>query len=144
MIKILLKELQKFDFKVYGSFIDKKEFKRIMKIVDPDKLYNYILKTLLDMAKPLKGAEVIIDSRSDAEAMHRAGRYLQKELDGDGTRNISIKFEDSVGEDLLQLADLIVGAINRSMQPEREDAEDYISIFRDKVKKIEQMTEFDC
>ena len=57
-----------------------------------------------------------------------------------GALDLKIKFEDSVATDLLQLADLVAGAVNRSLQPDKTDAQRYIEIFRGKIVKLKKLT----
>ena len=50
-----------------------------------------------------------------------------------------IFIDDSVTTSLLQLADLIAGSINRSLQPSKTDSQEYISIFRNKIAGIRKI-----
>ena len=61
-------------------------------------------------------------------------------MNGDQSKNLKITIQDSVRTDLLQLADLIAGSINRSLQLDKTDHKDYISIFEDKIVEIRKIT----
>ena len=71
--------------------------------------------------------------------MKNTKTYLRCEINGDKAKKLDIKFDDSVTTDLLQLADLIAGSINRSLQSDKTDSKDYISIFEDKIVKIRKI-----
>ena len=105
---------------------------------DREKLYNWTIKELLQEI-PLETAKITIDGRSSKQNMKNTKTYLRREINGDNTKKLDIKFDDSVTTDLLQLADLIAGSINRSLQPDKTDSKDYISIFKDKIVKIQKI-----
>lgn len=139
----MLRRANKYDFSVYAVYIEKKDFREItpkmVPFFDREKLYNWVIKELLKEI-PLETAKITIDGRSSKQHMKSTKTYLNHEINGAGTKRLDIKFEDSVKTDLLQLADLIVGSINRSLQPDKTDSKTYISIIEGKVVKIQKIT----
>jgi hypothetical protein len=138
VIKELLDIVVKYDFTVRAVYIDKAEFANIMPIIDQSKLYNWTIKELLDKA-PLRDARVRIDGRSSKAYMRAASTYLRKELNKHTHKVNTIRFEDSISSDLMQLADVVAGSINRSLQKNKTDAKDYIKIFKAKIEDIEKI-----
>jgi hypothetical protein len=134
-IKELLRTVVKYDFMVSAVYIDKAEFSGIMPIIDRSKLYNWTIKELLE-SLPLKNARVRIDGRSSKEYMREASSYLRKELNKKSHKVLNVRFEDSSRNDLIQLADIIAGSINRSLQKDKTDSKDYLSIIKPKVTHI--------
>lgn len=66
--------------------------------------------------------------------------YLRHELNSNNDLNLDIKFEESVKTNLLQLADLVAGAINRSLQPDKTDSKTYLKIIRKKIVSLRKIT----
>lgn len=138
----MLRRISEYDFQVYAVYIEKSDFREITPAMAPffdrEKLYNWTIKELLQEI-PLETAKITIDGRSSKQNMKNTKTYLRREINGDNTKKLDIKFDDSVTTDLLQLADLIAGSINRSLQPDKTDSKDYISIFKDKIVKIQKI-----
>ena len=139
----MLTRVKPYDFKVYAVYIEKSDFREISPTLAPffdkEKLYNWTIKELLREI-PLNTAKITIDGRSSKQHKKNTATYLRREINGDNSKKLEFKFDDSVTTDLLQLADLIAGSINRSLQPDKTDSKDYISIFKDKIVKIQKIT----
>ena len=138
----MLRRINDYDFKVYAVYIEKKDFREItpamVPFFDREKLYNWTIKELLREI-PLETAKITIDGRSTKQHKKDTATYLRREINGANSKKLEFKFDDSVTTDLLQLADLIVGSINRSLQPDKTDSKTYISIFKDKIVKIRKI-----
>ena len=134
----LLRMVSDYDFQVYAVFIDKASFWRTAPIINQEKLYDWTIKELIAMM-PIKEAKIEIDGRSGKQNMRRMATYLRREINYDGSKKIEIKFEDSVDDNLIQLADLIAGSINRSMT-NKTDSKVYIDIISNKISTIKRIT----
>ena len=97
--------------------------------------YDIILRNI-----PLETAKITIDGRATKQYQKATATYLRREINNDNSKKLEFKFDDSVTTDLLQLADLIAGSINRSLQPDKTDSKTYISILKDKIIKIQKIT----
>ena len=135
LVEKLLTIVAKYDFRASAIYIDKSKTKESFYSIDRPKLYNWAMKELL-VRLPLKDARIRIDGRSSKEHMRQTSTYLRKELNKDSHRILNIKFEDSVRNDLIQLADLIAGSVNRSLQKDRADAGDCLRIIMNKIDAI--------
>lgn len=133
----LLKVVSEYDFQIYAAYVDKTGFRQTAPIIDKEKLYNWAIKELLSII-PLKEAKIEIDGRSSKQNMRRTATYLRREINRDGSKKLVIKFEDSVNDNLIQLADLIAGSINRSMT-DKTDSNVYIDIIKNKISKIKRI-----
>ncbi|MBR2989693.1 DUF3800 domain-containing protein [Candidatus Saccharibacteria bacterium] len=127
-----------YDFKIYAVYVDKSSFRQIGATIDKEKLYNWTIKELLSIV-PLKNAKIEIDGRSSRQNMNRTASYLRHEINIDGTRKLDIRFENSTKDNLIQLADLIAGSINRSMNMDKTDSKTYIDIIRGKISEIKRI-----
>ena len=123
IIMELLKIVSMYDFGIYAVYLDKKSFRQTASLIDKEKLYNWTIKELLLMM-PLNNAKIEIDGRSSGQNMRRTASYLRHEINGDRTKKIDIRFEDSVKDSMIQLADLIAGSINRSLCKEKRIRKD--------------------
>ena len=143
VVSEMLRRARNYDFKIYAVYLEKSDFREITPAMAPffdrEKLYNWTIKELLREI-PLETAKITIDGRSSKQHKKDTATYLRREVNGDNSKKLEFKFDDSVTTDLLQLADLIAGSINRSLQPDKTESKDYISIFSDKIVKIQKIT----
>ena len=139
----MLGRANKYDFKVYAVYIEKNNFREItpalVPFFDREKLYNWMIKELLKEIAPAD-AKITIDGRSSRQYKKDTTTYLRREIKSGNSSKIEFKFEDSVRTDLLQLADLVAGSVNRSLQLNKTDVRKYISVFRNKIVKIRKIT----
>ena len=143
VVSEMLHKVSKYNFKVYAVYIEKSDFREItpamISFFDKEKLYNWTIKELLREI-PLEVAKVTIDGRSTKQHKKDTATYLRREINNDNTKKLEFKFDDSVKTDLLQLADLIAGSINRSLQLDKTDSKKYLSIFKNKIVTIKKIT----
>lgn len=138
IVKELLGLVQAYDFQVFAVYVDKSSYERILPVFDKEKLYNWTIKELLTII-PMNEAIVKIDGRSSREHRLRVASYLRHEINVNDHKIRKIKTEDSINDNLIQLADLVAGAINRSMHPEKTDARDYLDVINKKVAQIKRL-----
>ncbi|MBR0460511.1 DUF3800 domain-containing protein [Candidatus Saccharibacteria bacterium] len=139
IIADLLKIISEYDFQIYATYVDKASFRQTSAIIDKQKLYDWTIKELLDII-PIEEAKIEIDGRSSKQNMRKTATYLRREINRNGVKKITIKFEDSTEDNLIQLADLIAGSINRSMT-DKTDAKVYIDIIKNKIIKIKRINQ---
>lgn len=109
--------------KIYGS-----ELRR-----SKESFYNYAIKSVLKYNKgTIKSARLRLDGRGEREFRKRLTVYLRKELGAGIIKNL--RFRDSKNDVLIQLADMVVGSINRYYS-EKGDAKIYFDIIKKKANK---------
>ncbi len=84
----------------------------------------------------LQNASIKIDGSGDKEFKNALTAYLRKRI---GDHKIKkFKFTDSRKDNLIQLADMVVGAIARSYSENRKDANRWLDVLkrRGKIKSI--------
>lgn len=138
IIKELLGLISAFDFDVYAVYVDKNSYRNMLSVIDQEKLYNWTIKELLKRI-PLDGAIVKIDGRSDKQNRRRVASYLRREVNIGQRKIARVSPENSVNDNLIQLADLIAGSINRSMLLDKTDAKEYISIIEGHIVVLEKL-----
>jgi hypothetical protein len=106
--------IQPYSFFYYGIIIDKDPSKLWGKGFEiKESFYKYTCSLVFENAKPyLKDAIVIFDGSGSREFKRQLTRYLRKKVGG-GIRKVKIQASHS--NNLIQLADMVAGAINRSL-----------------------------
>lgn len=100
-----------------------------------ESFYKYACGLVFENAKPyLKDATVIIDGSGSREFKQQLQTYLKKKI---GSTIIKkVKLQSSKSNNLLQLADMVAGAINRSFTL-KEDKEEYRQIIKHKEINVQ-------
>lgn len=87
-----------------------------------DSFYKYTAKLLFENAKPyLRDAAVLIDKSGNREFRKQLEKYLKSRINTDREIIRKVKTEASHSNNLLQLADMICGAVARSYKTEKPD-----------------------
>ena len=67
----------------------------------------------------------------------RVKTYIRQELNTKDYKKVEdFDVRDSRRDNLIQLADIVAGSINRSLQTDKTDSEEYIRIIRNKIIKL--------
>lgn len=84
--------------------------------------YKFACGLVFENAKPyLKNAKVKIDKSGSALFRYELARYLKKKINNVDDHLIKhVKMEQSISNNLLQLADYIAGVINRKVQKKKK------------------------
>jgi hypothetical protein len=134
----LIDFIKGFDFKAYVVVLDKRDINpsRVQKSMVS--LYNHALKELL-LRVSVNDQVVIIDGEAAKKHAGKVRAYLRQNLKANGIEKTTIRFVDSRKDSLVQLADIIAGAVARSYK-DKTDAQKYIKLLKDKIVKIERIT----
>lgn len=98
-----------------------------------DAFYSYFVKQLLAHdGGLLTGAKIRIDGSGDREFRRALAVYLRRELGG---RVADLKMSDSHRDQLIQLADMCIGAIARSVR-DRKDASRWRDMLRPRIDNV--------
>jgi hypothetical protein len=83
--------------------------------------YKYTCKLLFENASPyLSNATVVIDRSGNREFRKQLERYLKEKINTEGDKIRKVRTEDSRSNNLLQLADMISGAVYRSLRGDKK------------------------
>jgi hypothetical protein len=98
--------------------------------------YNFFVKSLLQHdGNALVGARVKIDGSGDREFKRELAAYLKRES-AEG-KIVSVKFAESHRDNLIQLADMVAGAIARSYREgDRNEHDRWRKMLNSKVRNI--------
>ena len=120
------------EYEVWALVVDKKKiYSQTLKRSD-DKFYNFFIKNLLASGADLKDAIVKIDGSGDREFKRKMQKYLTAQLKHKAIK--SFKFINSEKDNLIQLADMVTGAIARSYKKDRSDNDRWRKMIEDKIK----------
>lgn len=88
-----------------------------------ESFYKYTCKFLFQNAKPyLKDASVVIDRSGNREFRQQLERYLKEKTNTEREVIRKVRAEASHANSLLQLADMVCGAVARSFRTDKKDA----------------------
>ena len=127
----------KYEYEVYAIYIDK-NLAKPRPHSKSNRLYNWLLIELLKKM-PINDAKLRIDGRNTKQYMRQTASMIRKELNYKQKILNNIKFVDSRMVTLIQLADLVSGSTNRSLQLDKTDNYKYLNLIRQKVKFIEKV-----
>lgn len=98
--------------------------------------YNFFVKSLLQHDhNALIGARVKIDGSGDREFKRELAAYLKRE--STGGKIVSVKFVESHRDNLIQLADMVAGAIARSYRvDDRNEPDRWRKMLNNKVRNV--------
>jgi hypothetical protein len=105
-----------------------------------ESLYKFPIKLVFQNAKPLlKGATVFFDTCGSREFVRQLGVYLRKHTtEADGSCEIrKMKPERSHNNNLIQLADMVCGAVARSFKGDKKDRLVYRAIIQEKEVRVQ-------
>lgn len=128
-----------YKFSYFAIVVDKEEFIRNNK-TSAEAFYQQACGLVFENAKPhLTEAAVVIDGSRSIYFKQNLQRYLKAKINSPSAaiRHIEqVKVQDSEKNNLLQLADMVCGAVNRSFS-QKPDAQDYRKIIAQREISVE-------
>ena len=134
-----LKLAASFDFKIYAVYIDKSKYPNNYKSPSRESLYNWTTRELLKTI-PLSNADITIDGKYQKEYKLKVQTYLRRGFNIDKKLIKKIKVRDSAHDNLIQLADMIAGSLNRYLEGQKTDAKIYYNIVKKKIVTIKELS----
>lgn len=117
----------KYNFFYYGIVINKDPKKLYGNgFKDKHSFYKYASSLVFENAKEkLNSATVVIDESGNLEFRNQLATYLRRKLNTGSKIIHKVKMQRSEGNNLLQLADYVAGAINRSVMNKKKKSDVY-------------------
>lgn len=103
--------------------------------------YSYVVSLVFQWARPhLQNASVVIDRSSSEDFQKKLARYLKRRTNVAGAVPAirRVKSERSHNNNLLQLADMICGAVARSVRVEKGDSDVYRRLIRHRELNVRE------
>jgi uncharacterized protein DUF3800 len=131
-----LKKVSINNFRARVLVVDKTQITSVELKNNRASFYNYAVKLLLkDAQGKIEDAKIKLDGRGDRTYKRAAGSYLRSQLNRSNSRIIkSLHFVDSKENVLIQLADMISGAVYHASQNLTET--EYQSLIRERIENI--------
>lgn len=106
-------DISRFPFRVRAILVDKSAVQSPELRTETESFYNFFLRQLLQHdGGAMQGANVKVDGSGDAEFKKELSAYLRRQLREGQIEKFT--FVDSRKDNLIQLADMCAGAINRA------------------------------
>jgi len=136
--RMFLETVASYNFFYFGVVMDKTKLTE-RQIQFQVSIYKYACWLLLEAAKPLlNNAIVIVDGGESKSFRHELKSYLFRRLKDDSGKCCikSLRVHDSTKNNLLQLADMVVGAVGRSFSG-KKDSREYRSLITHREMNVE-------
>lgn len=116
----VLRELSLLDYQWAAACFDKSKLTSVG-FADPTTFYRYAFQFLIgDLLTIAWQADIVIDENSTPAFQEQLESYLRRQNSGLPINRIgSVKFSSSSKQRLIQLADLVAGAVRRSVEGDR-------------------------
>ena len=134
-----LKLAANYNFEIYAVYIDKTKFPTNYKYPGKKSLYNWTTRELLKII-PLSNAYITLDGKYQKEYKLRVRSYLRQGFNSNEKQIKKIDVHDSGRDNLIQLADMIAGAINRHLEAQKSDSELYYNIIKKKITTMKELS----
>jgi hypothetical protein len=121
-----------FSFEIWALVVQKRIIYSPALINDDEKFYNYFVKSLISYGAKLKNAKIKIDGSGNRNFRSHLEKYLKRELPKEAIK--SVKFANSQNNNLIQLADMVAGAIARSYKADKADAKRWRTMLESKIE----------
>ena len=128
-----------YNFFYYGIVINKKSSSFSGKeFADKRAFYKYTVGLVFENAKDkLDEAIVIIDQSDSTHFKQQLTKYLREKMNTEKRLIKDVKMQRSQSNNLIQLADYVAGAINRSMLVNKKYATEYRTIISHREIQVE-------
>ncbi|MCW1888213.1 MAG: DUF3800 domain-containing protein [Candidatus Moranbacteria bacterium] len=136
LIKELLERVKSATFRVRAICIDKRKIYSHELKNKQDSFYNYAIKEVLEKTTTLNHASIKLDGHSGRAYKKSATMYFKREVNKKSSKIAKVRFVHSHSDVLIQLADLVAGAILRSTQDAKTDHKEYLEIIQPKIEDI--------
>jgi formyltetrahydrofolate synthetase len=132
----ILKAVCSLDFRIRGIVVDKTLVTNHQMRTRPEAFYNYIVKEVLARDSQLTNAKVWLDGKAGKEYKQRTIAYFRKKVNRESYKIADFDYADSKENNLIQLADLVVGSIYRSKQINLKDYKRYLDILTCRLDEL--------
>ncbi|NOY83960.1 MAG: DUF3800 domain-containing protein [Nitrospirae bacterium] len=138
--KRFLEAVMPYNFFYFGVIINKRKLTG-EGFQYKESFYKYLSGLVFENAKPyLDRATVILDGSGSKDFRSQLQRYLKKRINSPNSSEKikKVKIQDSKRNNLIQLADMVCGAIARSYKKGKKDSEDYRRIIRPREINVQR------
>ncbi len=134
-----LEEIARFDFAYAGIVFDKRRLECPGVSISKPFLRDPVFSLFARLAPRMVDATITIDRTGSSDFRKTLAKELKDEINRRFARSVikKVKDEQSHKHNLLQLADMVCGAVNRSHCQQRKNADDYRKIIMNRELGID-------
>lgn len=131
-----LKTIKSYNFRIRAIVVDKRIVRSDELKNSQDSFYNYFIKqVLLHNRGTIINSKVRLDGHGNRLFRKGLTTYLRRELNYKDKKVLQkLKLVNSKTNVLIQMADMVAGAIRRSYDPTKKDAKVYYKIIQSKIE----------
>lgn len=134
--KLFFDALKRHDFRVRAIVVDKSKVVQ-SNLRKSESFYTYVIKKMLDNFADMKMARVNLDGSGNKSFRKKSTAEIRKTINKDNRKMAEFHLVDSKGEVLIQLADMIAGAINAKYDKTKRLKHDYLKTIRSQIDDIQ-------
>ncbi len=124
-----------FDFKVRAIVVRKEKIHSHHLMTNSERFYAFFVRNMMSHdGGALKGARVKIDGSGSRKFKKEMVSYLKRHT-ADGALG-RVTFEKSHADHLIQLADMVSGAIHRSYHPDKANHDRWYRMLKPKIEDV--------
>ena len=133
-----LKKIKDSDFRIRAIVMSKNTIHSAELRSSKTSFYNYTIKLVLKHSSGhIKNAKIRLDGHGDRTFRRELLTYLRRSMNVVDKEMIkNLRFRDSKKDVLIQMTDMIAGAINRTFQKDKTDCKLYWNIIKKKKEDI--------
>jgi len=132
-----LSEIKVCRFRVRAIVADKTLIRSPELRTNKHKFYNYMIKEVLSKSEgSIKNARIRFDGHEDRAYKRAAGTYFRQQANPRNAVIKDMKFVNSKNDNLIQLADMVAGAILRTTQTGKTDSKIYLATLKKRIEDI--------
>ncbi|MBI2797729.1 DUF3800 domain-containing protein [Candidatus Saccharibacteria bacterium] len=131
-----LEEVKSCNFRVRAIIADKSIIRSEELKTNKNSFYNYMIKEVLSKSDgSIKEARIRLDGHEDRAYKRAASTYFRTHVNSKSSILKDMKFVNSKGDNLIQLADMIAGSLLRSTTS-KSDCQQYIGVVKQRIEDV--------
>ena len=132
-----LNEIKGCKFRIRAIVANKSAIRSPELRTNKNKFYNYMIKEVLSKSEGfITDARIRLDGHEDRIYKKEAVAYFRQQVNLRGSIIKNMRFVNSKGDNLIQLADMVAGSILRTTQQDKTDNQVYLKIIKKRVEDI--------
>jgi len=128
-----LRAVMKGNFTIRAMLLDKTKIADNQAIQGKTNFYHFAIKEVLAHNPDINNAHIHLDGKAENEYKRAVRTYFRQHLNVTKKTVEKFKFVDSKTDNLIQLADMVAGAIRRTTETDKSDHDRYYKIIKSKI-----------
>ena len=133
---LFFNSIKNLSFKVRAVAIDKTKIKDRI-IFNQNSFYLQTIIRVLDNYHDMNKAQIYLDGRGNRNFQKQSSIKIRKILNEHEQRMFAFHLVNSKGNILIQMADMVAGAIDAKFDPSKRMKEDYLRIIKSHIEKLD-------